>query len=175
MFGYEMPCENACGRLIGKKGGRGRCGACNQIRRRAEYQAAPDPCVVQGFGRGARISQKYCDMHYSRVRRTGEPGPPEPQYIRGEGSIHTGYRIMRINGKSIPQHRLIVEESLGRSLWPYENVHHKNGLRADNRLENLEIWIKPQPYGQRPEDLLAWCLEHQAALQNAAAWNRRAA
>lgn len=37
------------------------------------------------------------------------------------------------------QHRVIMEEYLGRKLARGEHVHHKNGIKTDNRLENLEV------------------------------------
>ena len=77
---------------------------------------------------------------------------------------HSGYRIIQVNGKPVSEHKHIIEQHLGRPLKPYENVHHKNGERSDNRLENLEVWITRQPKGQRIEDTEDWAiafLEHR--------------
>jgi hypothetical protein len=52
-----------------------------------------------------------------------------------------------------------MEECLGRPLFPDEIVHHRNGVRNDNRIGNLELWSRSHPPGQRVEDKLAWAQE----------------
>jgi len=57
------------------------------------------------------------------------------------------------------EHIVVMEAKLGRHLLPGENVHHLNGVKDDNRSDNLELWVKPQPSGVRVVDAVSWAIE----------------
>ena len=54
------------------------------------------------------------------------------------------------------EHVFVMAAHIGRPLLPKETIHHLNGVRADNRLENLELWSSGHPFGQRVSDKVAW-------------------
>lgn len=72
---------------------------------------------------------------------------------------YEGYVKVKIGKTFLPEHRVVMRHCLGRELYPGETVHHINGNRSDNRIENLELWATSQPVGQRPSDLVAYATQ----------------
>lgn len=163
------PCE-WCGAIYTPRAGGPAQRACSTACAKKVWAETAQRCEVEGCGR-LRNTGTLCKMHVARLEKFGEVGgaqalkgkfaPDGP--TGGEWENNNGYRqtIVRENGVSrkVLVHRLVMEEHLGRRLLPAESVHHKNGIRDDNRLENLELWSKSQPSGQRVADKLAWARE----------------
>jgi hypothetical protein len=125
-------------------------------------------CSVEECERKAKI-EFLCRLHYKRLKRSGVVGPSRSLKIQkkwdGEGSLDKNGYIRLSNGfnnKKLMAHRVVMARMLGRPLHSHENVHHKNGIRHDNSEENLELWVKPQPCGQRLDDLLCFVAKYYA-------------
>lgn len=101
-----------------------------------------------------------CAIHYDRIRRGGDLHA-KTRAKRGSGYIAPdGYkRVVTPDGRTLPEHRYVMEKIIGRPLRPEENVHHLDGRRSFNDPSNLELWSKSQPAGQRVEDKLQWARE----------------
>jgi len=80
----------------------------------------------------------------------------KPTCQRSIWKTKQGYlRIKKLGGGSVFHHRFVFEQYHGVKLQPWEHIHHKNGIRTDNRIENLElITVSKHFAGQRPADII---------------------
>lgn len=131
-------------------------------------------CSAEGCER-TNFSNGFCTKHHQAwwqaQKRAKRPTTIRQFKERSTGWIdEDGYRMAVVEEGTpgakkfgrrwiMPEHRLIMQRVLGRPLLRNENVHHMNGIRHDNRIENLELWVKSQPCGQRPQDLVKWAHE----------------
>lgn len=115
-------------------------------------------CTVEGCEEKIH-ARLLCGMHYQRFMKHGDPTYRKIAEFGAGCLTPGGYVIICKNGIRKQQHRMVVEEQLGRELRNDENVHHKNGVRNDNRIENLELWTTSQPSGKRVADMIEFCLE----------------
>jgi len=93
-----------------------------------KIEECPNKSYVKGF----------CNSHYLRQHRYNRLHSVKRKYGTGTFS-NTGYKLISHNGKRILEHRKVMEDFIGRKLFKYENIHHKNGIKTDNRIENIEI------------------------------------
>lgn len=100
----------------------------------------------------ARCCSRRCGYDLGNSKR-GRKGEQNANWKGGTKNHNRGYLMVYVLGRGMQlQHRVVMEEILGRQLVKGETVHHKNGIRNDNRPENLELWIKTQPPGQRANE-----------------------
>jgi len=108
------------------------------------------PC--QGCGKPVR-----CD--WVRCRKCASSRENNGRWNGGRTRHKKGYVQVRLEGRYVFEHVLVMEKKLGRSLLPGETVHHRNGVKDDNRRRNLELWARSHPSGCRVRDLLQWARE----------------
>ena len=124
-------------------------------------------CKVNGCDQNA-TALKFCNMHWRRNNKFGDPEFRKNQYGRFKNwaKDDSGYILKWApddpNSKCsgyLYQHRHVMSEKIGRPLIANENVHHVNGDRSDNKIENLELWKSGQPSGQRIQDRVKYAIE----------------
>ena len=92
-------------------------------------------------------------------KKTSINGSLKPRIAGGYVKIHDRNHHRADNSGFVYEHIVVMEKHLKRSLLPKETVHHKNGMKTDNRIENLELWSHSHPCGQRIADKIAWAKE----------------
>jgi hypothetical protein len=94
--------------------------------------------AIKRFGLTGRVYQNAYIRSVDGVKRYIR----EPSRILQNGKRrewYDGYIRIYIDGKWIPEHRIIMEKYLTRKLLKSETIHHINGNKVDNRIENLQI------------------------------------
>jgi hypothetical protein len=126
------------------------------VRKGSTEDQPVNACSVEGCKR--KYNRKgYCQMHFSRVANTGDPGPVgkyPPKILDAHEDV-----FITVGGKRVMEHRYVMSLVMGRELLRHENVHHINGNKHDNRPHNLELWSSSQPPGQRIDDKVVWAVE----------------
>ena len=112
----------------------------------------PRPYLYKGQTRYT-LPKRFCsvkcasDFGTALVRGKDRPGAKR-RFVEGRN----GYVVLTKGTSRQFEHRAVMEAMLGRKLRPEESVNHKNGVRSDNRPENLELWAKKHLGGVRVSD-----------------------
>lgn len=123
------------------------------IKGRKHYKGKCDFCGKEYDG----IGKKYCSHRCSTtaswkngsIRSNIGLVGSKSLHWRGGRAIRNGYVFVYVgSGKYLGEHRIVMEKNLGRKLTQNEQIHHINGIKTDNRLENLQIVVKKVHYGK---------------------------
>ena len=89
--------------------------------------------------RPRRASAKYCSRPCAWANNGGHNRKREVWWTNSRGYIEGRITMPDDSRRTVKQHRWLMEQWLGRILLPSEIIHHTNGNKADNRIQNLQI------------------------------------
>jgi hypothetical protein len=152
---FPRYCSFDCRHLGGRKRSILNCLNCGKKFEVPTCRLNPSRKRKHGSNAG-KFCSKPCGYAYDRRQSTHRSVHPSGYVFVNIPKGHPLYEERKSKGVRnyvMREHRLVMEKHLDRYLLPNETVHHKNGKRDDNRIENLELWNKTQPSGQRDDDL----------------------
>ena len=143
--------------------------ACGAASHRADRKVVCQWCKTEferPHGKARAFCSRSCSMRARGAGLVANYADLPPRELTPDGYYYTrdGYKARKVNGVQVFEHRLVMEQIIGRPLMPGERVHHRNGNRQDNRPENLELWTgvgqsKKDPHGVRLVDLVLDMIE----------------
>jgi hypothetical protein len=138
---------------------------CNKCKSKHRRQIGIDntkgKCIVCGkdFSYNKYILNLTCSRECLNVLK--KSGEAREGHKNNDGYVvisRPGHPNSKKDGKLL-EHTWIMSEHIKRPLRKGETVHHKNGIKNDNRIENLELWSHSHPTGTRIDDKIAWAKE----------------
>jgi len=140
-----------------------------KIKRNKKGQFVKGQKPIKGFQKGQkiRLGIKHTPETIEKMRKNcGHPcskktrkkisqtlkgkrtGKNNPLWKGGKYQDKSGYIHILVNGEYFLEHRYLVEKLLNRKLTKFEQIHHLNGIKNDNRLKNLKLVINRRHYGE---------------------------
>ena len=158
-------------------------GACEK-NKESVFRMSETGCSLAAIGRAVGTTGRHVHRflrYYGKDRHfpTAKPGKDHPEWkggrrVRKDGYVRVlcpGHPHASKYGQDVYEHRLVMENHIGRYLDPGEVVHHKNKKPSDNRIENLELFSSNGKHLSKERTGLTpnWTIEGIHRMQESAA------